>query len=116
MNRLDGIRWRSWGADPGVLAPFNRDRRSFVRLVWGGPWLRPVSFGLANPWTEWRAFTIRIPWFAGVFVSLRLWRALIYLGAGKCYPVGADHTYARPAEIGKAAATFSLRIGWEPFV
>jgi len=107
------IRYASIGSDPGLKAPFNRDRRSFARLVWGGPWLRPVSFGLANPWNEWRLFTIRLPWFIFPFVSLRLGRLLFYVGA-KVYGVGVDHTYASLSEMGHDAITFSARIGWEP--
>lgn len=113
-TRLDNIRWVSTGSDPGIMAPANwSGRKSFARLVWGGPWLRPVSLWMANPWTEWRLFTIRLQWFAFPFISIRIGKLMFYIGA-KTYVPGADHTYARPGDIGNLTATFSARLGWEP--
>ncbi len=114
-SRADGICWVSWGSDPGILSPFNRERKSFIRFVWGKPWYRPISFGLANPWSGWRLFTIRLPWFAFPFISLRIGKALFYCGA-KTYRLTRDgHTYPyRPEDEGKVVATFSARKGWEP--
>ena len=115
---LEGLRWLTWGDDPGIFVPFNRHtRRSFARLVWGRPWIRPVN-PLGNPWSGPRRwFTVRLPWFIFPFVSLRLGQFMFYLGA-KTYRIGSDdfagHTYARPNEMGHAVATFSMRWGREP--
>ena len=115
MKRRDGLRWLSRGSDPGILVPFNRDRRSFVRLVWGGPWYNPISFGLANPWSEWRLFTIRLPWFVFPFISLRIGKFLFYFGAKTYHLTSVGHTYPyRTEDEGKVVATLSTRTGWEP--
>lgn len=112
---LDGIEWAGTEHDPGILSPFRADQRSFARIVEGGPFYRPISFPWKrNPWKEWRWHTIYRERMSMGFMAIRFWKLMVYFGA-KVYTIGENHTYAKPEHIGKAAITWSFRVGWEPF-
>jgi hypothetical protein len=111
------LKWFTIGSDPGILSPVHwAERRSFLRVVWGSPWIRPLSYPFGpNPWSEWRWATLRLPWFVFPFLSVRIGKLMFYIGA-KTYVLetALGHTYARPHELHQLTATFSARWGWEP--
>ena len=115
-GRVERIRWISTRHDPGIFDPYREDGKTFVRLVWGGPFYRPISWpSKRNPWSEWRWATLRIPWVIFPFLSLTFLGRACYIGV-KAYGIDETHTYARPedrrpnAQGGKPALTWSLKV------
>lgn len=99
----------------GPLQPFRPDGGWGIRLA-TGPFARPISFGLANPWSKWCLFTLRLPWIALPFVSYSGRRIHFYFG-GKQFPTGTypdpgHAAWMRPKDANTTFVTLSARLGW----